>query len=85
MMHRRETAVCLFVRFMAVSFQGPQDRCCEKIHRRGREGGGTRPFRSLVRPVLFSLRSGAGKANHNNKEYKTDNDDRKNDDRTRKS
>lgn len=55
--------MCLFVRFMAVSFQGPQR--IDAARRFTDEGGDTAlPF---PRPVLFSLRSGMGKVSHNNK------------------
>jgi len=82
-----EAAVCLFVRFTAVSFQGPQDRCCEEIHRREREGGPGPSFPSFVLIFFHSgQEDGVTPVTITSwTECKTDNDDRKNDDRTRKS
>lgn len=55
--------MCLFVRFTAVSFQGPRDRCCDEIPvKRGEEIVLSFP---RVPSSLFSLRSGT--VSHNNK------------------
>lgn len=58
-MHRgwRWRRLCVSsARFMAVSLQGPQDRCCDEIHRSGGETKGRKRanFRSLVSPCFLS-------------------------------